>query len=126
MQYFDDVLKVCGIAVLCVIALMVTTRLGNFGIGTALRLCGGLLIFGVFETSTKCILALVELSLSGEFTNLNTALTCSSRDILSVIPIAEASVLTLLIRDAIEYSALVIITVNSLVDVFPAASVSVS
>lgn len=60
MQYFDDVLKVCGIAVLCVIALMVTTRLGNFGIGTAIRLCGGLLIFGVFVVVLKDNLEMLE------------------------------------------------------------------
>ena len=60
MQYFDDVLRVCGIAVLCVIVLMVTTRFGNFGIGTAIRICGGLLIFGVFVVVLKDNLEVLE------------------------------------------------------------------
>lgn len=45
MQYFDDVLKVCGIAVLCVILLTVL-RSSASGISLAVRVGGGLLIFG--------------------------------------------------------------------------------
>ena len=48
MQYFDDILRVCGIAVLCVVVLMVLSRLGSLGAGSAVRIGGAVLIFGIF------------------------------------------------------------------------------
>jgi len=46
MQYFDEILKVGGIAVLCVLLLMLTRSAS--GISLAVRIGGGVLIFGVF------------------------------------------------------------------------------
>ena len=47
MQYFDEILKACGIAVICVI-LLVLLRTTASGIAVAIRIGGVILIFGVF------------------------------------------------------------------------------
>ena len=47
MQYFDEILKACGIAVVCVI-LLVLLRTTASGITVAVRIGGVILIFGVF------------------------------------------------------------------------------
>ena len=46
MQYYEEMLKVCGIALLCVVLVMVI-RSSASGIAFAVRLGGGVLIFGV-------------------------------------------------------------------------------
>ena len=47
MQYSDEILKVCGIAVVCVILLMLI-RTSASEMSIVVRLGGGVLIFGVF------------------------------------------------------------------------------
>lgn len=47
MQYFDEILKACGIAVICVI-LLVLLRTSASGISVAVRMGGVVLIFGIF------------------------------------------------------------------------------
>lgn len=60
MQYFDNVLKVCGIAMLCVMVLMVSSRFGVSGVSFAIRIGGGVLIFGVLIVILKDNLDVLE------------------------------------------------------------------
>ena len=60
MQYFDDILKVCGIAVICSVVLMIFGRLGASGVGSAIRIGGGVLIFGVSVVILKDNLEILE------------------------------------------------------------------
>lgn len=46
MEYFDDLLRACGIAVLCAICIAVVGRMSNVA-ALALRLGGGVVLFGV-------------------------------------------------------------------------------
>ena len=48
MQYSGEILRVCGVAILCVISLMILGRFGETGIGVGIRVGGGALIFGIF------------------------------------------------------------------------------
>lgn len=60
MQYFDDILRVCGVAILCVAVLMISARLGASGVGSAIRIGGGVLIFGAFIMILKDNLEVLE------------------------------------------------------------------
>ena len=46
MEYFDELLRACGIAVLCVICIAVAGRLSDAA-ALALRLGGGVVLFGI-------------------------------------------------------------------------------
>ncbi len=47
MEYLGDILKVCGIGVLCAIFLAVFGKMSG-SLGMALRVGGGMLVFGIF------------------------------------------------------------------------------
>lgn len=50
MQYLNELLKVCGVAILCAVTLMVLGRTSASGVGFAIRIGGSILIFGIFIT----------------------------------------------------------------------------
>ena len=52
MQYSDELLKACGIAMICLVLILTVGRMSS-GIGFAVRMGGAVLIFGIFVLIVK-------------------------------------------------------------------------
>ena len=52
MQYSDELLRACGVAIICVILILTVGRMSS-GVGFAIRVGGIVLIFGIFLVILK-------------------------------------------------------------------------